>query len=487
MIRFQRFREGWLRPFLFYGNNLVSLIGGALTTASAMVLVGYWVVVLIGHGGSPNPYIGIIFDFLLPILFLIGLLLIPLGIGWRRYRLKKRGEIPSVYPEVDLNDPIFRRGIIFVLAATFINFIIVGTASYRGVAYMDQPSFCGTSCHVMEPEWVAYHHSTFHRNVACTECHVAPGIPGYIHAKENGTKQLLMVIFHDVHRPIMAGNKLPPATVTCERCHSPTRYIGDQLVVKNSYGNDEKNALTHTVLVMHVGGRNAAGVYSGIHGAHYGHKIEYIATNSSDQTIPWVESISPDGTKTVYEEAGFKGKLTGKPRVMGCIDCHNRPAHAFESPSQAINGAMSAGLLHTSLPFLHKEGMALIQAAYTSQAEAGKKIPSALDAYYRKQYPAVWSSQHSQVEAAGKELAALYDQNVFPFMKVTWETYPNDIGMTTGCFRCHDGSHVTKTGKALTNGCSVCHNVVAMDDPTPKPLAEMGMLKSVAGVPASGN
>ena len=44
--------EKSLRPILFFGNNWISLIGGALTTASAFVLIGFWVVSIFGHGGS---------------------------------------------------------------------------------------------------------------------------------------------------------------------------------------------------------------------------------------------------------------------------------------------------------------------------------------------------------------------------------------------------------------------------------------------------
>ena len=173
----QKFREGWLRPALFFGNNPASLIGGAITTASAMTLIGFWVVDIFGQGGSSNPYVGIIFDLILPALFIFGLILIPLGIWIRHRRVKTAGQLPAVYPKVDFADPIFRRGVDFVMIATSINFIIVGTASYRGVAYMDTPNFCGQACHVMAPEWAAYRHSP-HSTVACTECHVAPGVPG---------------------------------------------------------------------------------------------------------------------------------------------------------------------------------------------------------------------------------------------------------------------------------------------------------------------
>ncbi len=219
----------------------------------------------------------------LPGLFVLGLILIPIGIWWRRRHLKSIGQLPSVYPQVNFRDPVFRHGIDVVIIATFINFVIVGTASYRGVAYMDTPNFCGQACHVMAPEWTAYHVSS-HAGVACTECHIASGFPGYVHAKVNGTKQLLQVAFHSYPRPIMAEDKLPPARATCLKCHNPDKMTGDKLLVETSYGYDEKNSVTRSLVLLHVGGRDQFGHLSGIHGAHMGH-IEYIATDSTHQTI----------------------------------------------------------------------------------------------------------------------------------------------------------------------------------------------------------
>ena len=59
-------RQGRLRPLLFYGNNPVSLIGGALASTSAFTLVGFWIVEFFGRGGSSNPYLGILFDLIRP-------------------------------------------------------------------------------------------------------------------------------------------------------------------------------------------------------------------------------------------------------------------------------------------------------------------------------------------------------------------------------------------------------------------------------------
>ncbi len=62
-------------------------------------------------------------------------------------------------------------------------------------------------------------------------------------------------------------------------------------------------------------------------------------------------------------------------------------------------------------------------------------------------------------------------------MKVTWGTHPNNLGHNDypGCFRCHDGNHNDKTGKTITNDCSTCHNLLAVDETDPKQLAAIGL------------
>ena len=453
MSLWQKLKEDWLEPFLFFGNNLTSLIGGALTTASAFVLVGFWVVSIFGHGGSSNPYLGIVLDLFLPGLFVLGLVLIPIGIWLRRRQLIAAGQVPSVYPQIDLRNPVFRRGIEVVVVATFINFVIVGTATYRGVAYMDSPHFCGQSCHVMAPQWAAYQVSP-HSHVDCVECHVGSGMKSYVQAKVNGTKQLIEVTFHTWPTPIRAPlNELRPARATCEECHSPTRFIGEKLLVKTTFGDDAKNSVTRTVLVLHLGGVDSVSHRSGIHGHHL-NNFEYVATDSTLQTIICGHRDQSRRLRRPNTSAPTaKGPVKGVRRTMDCIDCHNQATHVFQTAEDAVDEAMVDGDPSPGLPFVHKEGLQLIQATYASQVEAGQKIAAGLDDFYRTQYPDVWTAQRAQVDAArASRLVAIYDRNVFPIMKVTWGTYPNNIGHMAypGCFRCHDGSHTTKDGKTLS-------------------------------------
>ena len=189
----QKFRENWVRPALFFGNNPISLAGGAITTASGVTMIGYWLVEILGRPYD-NPYLGIIFILILPALFIAGLLLIPVGVFTRRRKLQKAGQIPAEFPKIDLNDRIFRHGLDIVLVATIANLLVVSIATYRGAAYMDSPQFCGQSCHVMHPEYTAYKISA-HSHVACVDCHIGTGAQAYFSAKVNGTKQLLEVTF----------------------------------------------------------------------------------------------------------------------------------------------------------------------------------------------------------------------------------------------------------------------------------------------------
>jgi len=443
---------------------------------------------LIGRPND-NPYLGIIFFLLLPAVFILGLLLIPVGVWVRRKKLQKAGQIPAEFPKVDFNDRIFRHGVDIVLVVTIANLLIVSVASYRGAAYMDSPQFCGQSCHVMHPEDAAYRVSA-HSHVACVDCHIGAGAASYVRAKVNGTKQLVEVTLHplagfapkyipDYPTPIPSPvMNLRPAREICEGCHTPARFIGEKLLVKSTFADDEKNTETQSVVVLHLGGRDSLSHLSGIHGVHLGH-IEYVTTDPTRTTIPWVQKRNDDGSVTEFAASTIAGKGVpqGERRVMDCIDCHNRASHTMQTAEDALNRAMAEGAVSPDLPWVHKEGLELLKANYSTEAEARQKIPAGLAAFYRNQHPEVMASKSAVVAAAGEGLVNIFTHNVFPEMKVTWGTHPNHIGHMSypGCFRCHDGDHAAKDGKAITQDCAACHNLLAVDEPKPKVLSDLGI------------
>ncbi len=480
MSQWRRLKEDWLQPFFFYGNNPLSLIGGALTSASAFVLIGFWVVSIFGHAGSANPYIGIVLDLFLPGLFILGLILIPIGIWLHRRHLIAAGQVPATYPTIDLRNAAFRHGIEVVVIATFINFVIVGTATYRGVSYMDSPNFCGQSCHVMAPQWAAYQESP-HSHVECVQCHVGSGFKSYVHAKINGTKQLVEVTFHDWPTPIRANlNTLRPARETCEACHSPTRFVGEKLLVKTTFGDDQKNSMTRTVLVLHLGGVDSVSHLTGIHGHHL-NNFEYVATDNTLQTIIAVTATNPDGSKTEYISSDAQGARRGRPPHDG-LHRLPQPGHSRLPVRRRSRRRGHARRHSESQPTLRPQGR-----TPTDSGELllpGRSRPEDRLRPRRllpQQYPQIWSSQRAQIDASAQRLVAIYDRNVFPSMKITWGTYPNNIGHMAypGCFRCHDGSHTSKDGKTLSNDCSLCHNLLATDETHPNVLNDLQLQNEI--------
>jgi nitrate/TMAO reductase-like tetraheme cytochrome c subunit len=483
----QKFREHWVRPALFFGNNPISLAGGAITTASGVTMIGYWLVEMFGRPND-NPYLGIIFFLILPALFIAGLVLIPVGVYLRRKRLLKAGQIPAEFPKVDFNDRIFRHGVDIVLVATIVNLLVVSVASYRGAAYMDSPQFCGQSCHVMHPEYTAYKISA-HSHVACVDCHIGSGAESYFEAKVNGTRQLVEVTFHpfagiaprympNYPTPIPSPvRNLRPAREICEGCHTPARFVGEKLLVKSTFADDEQNTETQTVVVLHLGGQDSLSHLSGIHGVHLGH-IEYIATDPTRTAIPWVQKRNADGSETVFAASALNGATPqGERRVMDCIDCHNRAAHTMQTAEDALNRAMADGAVSPQLPWVHKKALELLKANYATEAEARAQIPAQLEAFYRSEHPDLMATKAAMVKSAGEALVTVFTSNVFPEMKVTWGTHPNHIGHMSypGCFRCHDGDHVAKDGTAITQDCAACHNLLAVDESKPKVLADLGI------------
>ncbi|MEO8128509.1 MAG: NapC/NirT family cytochrome c [Bryobacteraceae bacterium] len=457
-------------------SHWISLLGAALVTTA----VFSWLFVLPSqmHGKTGNPYIGLLIFIYIPVVFFIGLALMPLG-----FFLAKKQIAAGLQAAPDRKTTT-RRLAIFFGVTTFLNLLIGTQVTYRAVAHMETVQFCGQSCHVMKPEFTA-HKNTVHSRVTCTQCHVAPGASGWIASKMAGTRQLMGVVFNNYPRPIasaMESNRLVPASETCEECHWPGRTTPVKVRLISSFKDDEKNTAAQTVLSMMVGG----GKLGGIHGAHIGTgiQIRYAASDAKRQTIPWVEYRNSATGKTVaYTAADAKpDTVKGLPTfTMQCVDCHNRPTHAFELPERAVDEAMARGLIPATLPFIKKKSVEVLKMDYSTTEEATAKIPVAVDAYYRNTYAEVYAKRSSDIARAGKAISDIYNRNVFPDLKVTWGTYPNNLGHTDfpGCFRCHDQAHSAPDGASITQDCTVCHQAVAVEEAAPEVLKTLGVAERI--------
>jgi hypothetical protein len=451
-------------------SHWVTMAGVALVT-----LAGFsWLFALPANirGNVSNPYIGLLTFIAIPIVFFAGLILIPIGIA-----LGRRKAAEALNPPIDRRAAWRRAGMFFAIM-TMANLVIGSQLTYRAVEHMETNQFCGQSCHVMNPEFTA-HLLPPHQQVACATCHIVPGATGWIRAKMAGTNQLLAVTFNTFPRPIESGlesNRLVSSADTCEQCHARGKVIGPCLRMHSSFKDDETNTRTETVLMMLVGGGNTGG----IHGAHMGPgvRIRYAASDKKRQTIPWVEYSNGGATHTYLADGTTPDAARALPTFeMQCVDCHNRAAHSFELAEHAVDHAMATAQISATLPFVKKTGVELLKATYSSEDDAAQKIPARLNTFYQQKYGDIWAKRSNDVQLAGQALLAIYRSNVFPDLKVTWGTYPNNLGHVDdpGCFRCHDGGHSTADKKVITQDCSTCHQMLATDEADPAILKTLGL------------
>jgi nitrate/TMAO reductase-like tetraheme cytochrome c subunit len=468
--------QNWISPLVHFSDNFISRLGVLIVTTSTI----FWLFLLPTtlQGEARNPYIGLLSYLVVPAFFFLGLALIPLGMALRRRTERRRGEYPSSYPPLNLKDPHFRRLLIFIGVVTFLNVVIASQLTYGAVTYMEKVSFCGQTCHVMEPEFTAFQGSP-HSRVDCVNCHIGEGASWFVRSKLDGVGQVVAVALNTYPRPIPTPvHNLRPARETCENCHWPQKYGEDRLRIFPKYAEDEANTLTKTVMLVKIGGGNHG---MGIHGTHLGPgvRIRYGHTDEPRQTIPWVEySDANSGRQTIYTAPGAKPDGSGTSiREMDCMDCHNRPSHTYQLPERAVDEAMYNGAISPTLPFVKKISLELLKKPYRSRAEAAVEIPAAFEKRYRESQPVGYDKIQSEVTRSAAGVLAIYNRNIFPDMKVTWGLYPNNVGHTDfpGCFRCHDDQHVSSDKKTISQDCSSCHNVLAVDEADPKILGDLGI------------
>jgi hypothetical protein len=448
------------RPVLaILTGHWLSLIGSTLATIAGCA----WVFALLLGERSSSPYVGILTAFAIPAVFFAGLVLIPIG-AWLQ-----RKQIQAGLAVAQTRRVAMRRLAIFFGVMTVVNVVITSHVTYHAVGQMESDQFCGQSCHVMKPQFVANQRSV-HRNVQCVACHIVPGAAGFVAAKINGSKQLLEVTMKTYPKPIPAAlqsGRLVASRETCEDCHARTNNLGTPMRIISKFKDDETNTRTQSVLIMNVGG----GRFGGIHGAHMGPGVEIrYRADAKRQTISTVEYTNSETHETrIYKPAKDTG---GDEFVMQCADCHNRQGHAFEQTDEAVDNAMAAGDIPIGLPFARKTAVEILKAA-----SAPDGIPAEFSAFYKQKYPDVATKRSADIDKAGKVIQALYERNVYPELGVKWGTYPSNLGHAenAGCFRCHDESHATAAKKTISQDCSVCHNPLAVDEPNPAVLKTLGL------------
>jgi hypothetical protein len=370
---------------------------------------------------------------------------------------------------------------IFLIGGAFIvGFIILGVIAIQVWEYSNSVGFCANACHDVHPEEPSSYQDFYHASVKCTECHM--GRVGTLQAmvlKASHFRHLPAVIFDQYERPL-ESETMRPANESCERCHWPPAFHGDTVREIERFAPEEDNPEKRIYLILKTGaGERIQGMGFGIHW-HITNPVEYIATDEHKQDIRWVRTTLPDGRTVEYHDVtnplSAEEIAKAEKRTMDCVDCHNRMGHPFPSPEALVDEALADGSLSSELPYAKKEMLDLFQADYKSQEEALEAVAKVRE-QYEATYPEAAAVYPAEIEQAQQLAEDLVTRLVFEEPGVTWRSFPDNGKHKDfpGCFRCHDGKHLSSEGESIRLHCNICHGIPltvgASDRPPEMPVS----------------
>ena len=453
--------------------NWIGSLGIALTTTSFIIFIAVEFLRVLGI--VTGSYSGLVTYMSLPLIFVMGLLLIPLG--WRRYRartglptrelLQKRFSAREVAGGV-LGSRVFQLAAVLTVA----NLIFLGAGTARMLHFMEGPKFCGTACHdVMGPEWATYQESP-HANVRCVDCHVGEGFQALVDSKINGLWQIVSATFDLYERPIPTPvHQLRPARETCQKCHWPDKFYGDRIMLKTRFGFDRNSSPSYTTLSMKVG--SGAGRKRGEIHWHVAedNMVRYSSVDDEREEMIWVEVLQPDGGWRRYRNRLLADHSVAEEsvRTLDCVDCHNRATHIYENPENAVDERISAGLIDIRLPYVKREALAALTVEYPDREQAMAGIENRIRGFYARNHRSETMGLQDAVDRTIAALQAAHRRNIHHGMEVEWGSYPSHLGheASGGCFRCHNPNLIAEDGETISDDCTLCHSILSYDSDRP--------------------
>ena len=439
--------------------NWTSLSGLVVVAASLFAFI--LLMTMDFFSDEESPYLGILTYLVAPGFFFLGVAIQLFG-WWLHRRAVARGKREGIFKPtftIDFSRAKDRRYLILFVCGAMVFLLVTSIGSYQTYHVTKSVVFCGEACHdIMEPQYVAFQHSP-HAQVECTLCHIGPGAKSFMKAKFNGLHQVYVALFSEPDRPIKTHGNLDINEQTCTQCHWPKEYVGNLDKTYTHFLDEDENTPYSVRLSLKVGGGDPArGPVGGIHWhMNLANKIEYIATDEYRQVIPWVRWTDENGEVTVFKTDDFEGDPANfEIHTMNCMDCHNRPAHHFRAPNDAVDLAMSLGNISTNLPAVKRAAVLALTQEYETKEQALRQI----EARFKEQY-----EDHPDVPGTVAAVQDIFRINFFPGMKTDFSQYPNNIGHKDwpGCFRCHDDQHKSPDGgmSIKANDCNACHTILA--------------------------
>lgn len=359
--------------------------------------------------------------------------------------------------------------VVFILSMVFALFGGIGIVGWE---YTNSDSFCAVACHNVHPEEPFAHQASQHANVSCVECHMGRLSTFKLMAKKITHTNELWGMIVGYERPI-ASPSMPASRDSCEGCHSKQSHQRDSILILKHYALDKENSESTTQLIMRTAEEHTR--KEGGKGIHWhtdeGVQVRFIATDSQNQNIPWVEVTRPNGEKTVFKDItqnlSTEKMAQTEKQLMDCVDCHNRAGHHFVNPEVIVDNAIASGWVDRSQPFIKERLMGLLSKEYSTIEEARKLVKEAYDQYlkdfpnFARDFPAEVSKSKEYMEVRQEAYANWLIRSRFRHPDVSWQSFQDLSGhkYTAGCFRCHGGKHFSDQGNPITANCTTCHNV----------------------------
>jgi nitrate/TMAO reductase-like tetraheme cytochrome c subunit len=445
----------------------LAAVGGALIVTGVFAFILLSAVDIAVE--AENPYRSLVTFVAAPAIVMLGLILFLIAARIQVVAARRRGERVRFMLRVEPSDPRYMRNLWIFLVLTIMFLAVVGWSGFKAYETTDSVSFCGESCHVMDPQNVTYANGP-HARVPCVDCHIGPGGSFWVKSKIDGIRQVYKTLTNSYDKPIKTPvESLRPAQQTCEGCHWPEQFFGQKLTNRTYYRTDEANSPWTISLLLNVGGGNPrTGQLEGIHWHMLSaNDVEYIATDDKRQEIPWVRVTNTEtGEVTTYADPDAEIPDPEDPetevRLFDCMDCHNRPSHSFQPPASAMNLEISKGNISKDLPFIRSIGLDLLNADHETHEEAEAAIASGLAEFYAAEYPER-TDLAEDIAQATTALQRVYVNNFFPEEKTDYRARTNNLShfVNDGCFRCHSGELQTDTGERISADCDSCHSIVA--------------------------
>lgn len=303
-----------------------------------------------------------------------------------------------------------------ILVSGIVLTVVLGIAG--AVKITMSPDFC-KQCHVMAPEYATWESSS-HVQIACTKCHIKPGLGNLILHKLSATKELYLYFTGTYDRPIAMNHKLEDEV--CTQCHSTNREItpaGDLIIPHDKHAAKKVQCVECHAGVAH--GNIAA------------------------------RKMTEDGNYQVWTQEYGQMQMVKdntEPRMNTCLACHIK--RGVTQQCQACHTTISMPPDHKAKDWGTTHGLkARADLDYCDKCHS-----------YSVDAKDVSNSDKVARYARGNVFCYNCHQNRPPGHTDDWRiVHKKDVrnGDVSGCLICHNDQKPTPQDKAVPTYCAKCH------------------------------